>query len=66
VVSTFTWQYAFGPLMKGLALVLDLFSAEASLGLCIALALFFALPQTLRRTLVLGRLWRARGRDDGA
>ena len=41
-------------------------SAEASLGLCIVLTLFFALPQTLTRTMMQGRRRRQRGRDDGA
>jgi uncharacterized membrane protein len=35
-------QYAFGPLMYGVAFVLAFFSVVASVGVCMALAVFFA------------------------
>ncbi len=46
-IRNVTRQVAFGPLMYVVAMGLALVSAEASLALCIALAIFFALPITL-------------------
>lgn len=46
-VGTYIRQYAFGPLLDILALGLDIFSAQASLGVCILMVLFFSLPPSL-------------------
>jgi uncharacterized membrane protein len=43
-VSAISRQYRFGPLMYLIAFVLAFISVWASVGLCIALAIFFALP----------------------
>jgi uncharacterized membrane protein len=50
-VSAITRQYWFGPVVYLLAFILALFSAPASLTLCFLLALFFAIPPRLPRSL---------------
>jgi uncharacterized membrane protein len=52
VVHSVTKQFSVGPPLYAAAFVLAFFSAEASLALCILLAVFFALPSTVTR-----RLW---------
>ncbi len=49
LVQSITRQYAVGPLLYVAATALAFVSAEASLGVCILLAVFFALPSTLTR-----------------
>ncbi len=49
MVREVTRAYRFGPLIYSATVVLALLSAEASLALCILLALFFALPRRVRR-----------------
>jgi len=49
MVRGVTQAYRFGPLIYSVTVVLALLSAEASLALCILLALFFALPRRVRR-----------------
>ncbi len=49
MVRGVTRAYRFGPLIYTVTVVLALLSAEASLALCILLALFFALPRRVRR-----------------
>jgi len=44
-------QYRFGPLLCAVAVGLAFISAEASLGLCIVLSIFFALPSAQARQL---------------
>ena len=50
-VSAITRQYMFGPVVYLLALILALFSTPASLTLNFLLALFFAIPPRLPRSL---------------
>jgi uncharacterized membrane protein len=50
MVRGVTQAYRFGPLIYSVTVVLALLSAEASLVLCILLALFFALPRRVRRS----------------
>jgi uncharacterized membrane protein len=50
-VSAITRQYMFGPIVYLLALILALFSTPASLTLNFLLALFFAIPPRLPRSL---------------
>jgi hypothetical protein len=50
VIRKVTIQAAFGPVVYGVALGLAFLSAEASLALCILLALFFALPPAVSRS----------------
>ncbi len=50
-VRAITRQYWFGPVVYLLAFILALFSAPASLTLCFLLALFFAIPPRLPRSL---------------
>jgi len=49
IVQGVTRAYRFGPLIYGATVVVALVSAEASLALCILLALFFALPRRVGR-----------------
>ncbi len=49
MVQGVTRAYRFGPLIYSATVVLALVSAEASLALCILLALFFALPRRVGR-----------------
>jgi uncharacterized membrane protein len=46
-VQAITKQYSFGPLLYGASFVLAFISAEVSLAVCIALAVFFAVPSNL-------------------
>ena len=50
-VSAINRQYMFGPVVYLLAFILALFSTPASLTLCFILALFFAIPPRLPRSL---------------
>ncbi len=49
IVRGVTQAYRFGPPIYTVTVVLALFSAEASLALCILLAIFFALPRRVGR-----------------
>jgi len=49
-IRTVTKQVAIGPVVYLVALGLAFLSAEASLGLCIAVAVFFALPISVSRS----------------
>lgn len=49
MVRGVTQAYLFGPLIYSVTVVLAFLSAEASLALCILLALFFALPRWVGR-----------------
>ncbi len=49
IVRGVTQAYRFGPLIYSATVALALVSAEASLALCILLALFFALPRRVGR-----------------
>jgi TMEM175 potassium channel family protein len=51
LVASVTRAYRFGPIVYLVAVLLALGSAELSLAMCIALALFFALPTTVTRAL---------------
>jgi uncharacterized membrane protein len=46
-VQAITKQYSFGPLLYGASFVLAFINAEVSLAVCIALAIFFAVPSNL-------------------
>jgi TMEM175 potassium channel family protein len=46
-VQAITKQYSFGPLLYFASFVLAFVSAEVSLAMCIALAIFFAVPSNL-------------------
>jgi uncharacterized membrane protein len=50
-VRAITRQYWFGPVVYFLAFILALFSTQASITLCFLLALFFAIPPRLPRSL---------------
>ncbi|PYS93928.1 MAG: DUF1211 domain-containing protein [Acidobacteria bacterium] len=52
LAATITKQYRFGPLLYVAAFALAFFSVAASVGLCMALAVFFALPGTTKRARV--------------
>jgi uncharacterized membrane protein len=47
-VSGITRQYSFGPVMYGVAFVAAFVSVTASVGICLALACFFAVPSSGR------------------
>ncbi len=51
LVRAITRQYRFGPLLYLIAFLAAFVSPEVSLALCIALAVFFALPSTVTRAL---------------
>ena len=51
LVESVTKAYRFGPLVYAVAFLLAFVSAEVSLAMCILLAIFFALPTTVTRTL---------------
>ena len=60
-IQRLTRQYALGPPVQSLAFALAFVSAEASLGLCILLSLFFATPNAVTHSLTSrlpGRLYR--------
>ena len=46
-VQAITKRFRFGPLLYLVTFVLAFFSAEASLAICIGLAIFFAIPSNL-------------------
>ena len=52
MVRGVTRAYRFGPFVYAVTVALAFVNAEVSLGLCILLALFFALPRTITRVIV--------------
>lgn len=50
-IENITKQYRFGPLVYAVAVAADLINPYLSLALCIILAVFFALPNTVTRAL---------------
>jgi uncharacterized membrane protein len=50
LANSITRRYAFGPLLYFTSFVLAFASAEVSVFICVALAIFFALPNTIKET----------------